>query len=273
MGWLDFFRGKDTAEQAPAEAPEVLSPWASKFRGFRDWDDDRQKATCKEFLTELGADLEHARLKTSLDFDDIDIRGRLAGVPVKVETDATAGWVSIDTQCHVPFEDLSLSWDLDEIPVEASQGEDVDDWGDEDQIRVFVAKGVYAEGGRSEVEQVMSALGALPDGLGPQLLSTMQDHKLSRFGIYSDGIHVGFDDNLYEMADPKAEVMDVVGFTAEVARALGPRRPEGEADAESILEGMTIAAPLQLSQCSYCSTRFNLATSDRCPNCGAACTA
>ncbi|MCP4680569.1 MAG: hypothetical protein GY854_34815, partial [Deltaproteobacteria bacterium] len=209
------------------------------------------------------------KVKEKLDFDDIYLRGRYQEVPVMVELDGTAGWVSIDTKCNVPFEDMSLDWDLEKIPVEADDDDDDDDWGDEEEIRVFLAKGVFAEGGKSEVYQVMDAFASLPKDLGDEILTTMQTRRLTRFGIYGDGVHLGFDEDFYEMSDPIAEIKEVLVFTTKIAKILGAAKPVEGSPTKFVIAGAAPAAALQLVTCSYCHTKFNMGANSRCPNCGA----
>jgi len=276
MGLFGLFGKKkketaEVAEEAAATAPEQAaeqasgSPWPKRFAGFGDWDDDKKKAVGKELLADIGTRFENPKVKDMLDEDDLELRGRVDGVPVRVQYELDMGWVNLEAKCQGAIEDLELEWDLEKIPVEAA--DDDDDWGDDDEIRVFVGKGVFIEGGKDEVGIALAALASLPTELSQRIIQTMERLRLTRFMIFSTVINVGFDDNSYEMADPVAMVGEVTTLMAHVAQAVGTVTPPvpGQAGAG----GVTVV-PVNVVTCSYCSSKFNLGAGARCPNCGGA---
>jgi hypothetical protein len=194
-----------------------------------------------------------------LDEDDLELRARIQGIPVRLQYELDMGWVSLEMKVPGTIDELSLEWDPEKIPVHADGGDD--DWDEEDEYRVFVGKGVFVEGDKDEVNQTLGALASLPAEASSDLVSTIEKRQLSRFSIYTERMSAGFKDNSYEMRDPIAEITEVTGMMARVAQSLGSvtRAPEaaGAAVAESFV------------RCSYCGTKFVLGPSSACPNCGA----
>ena len=68
---------------------------------------------------------------------------------------------------------INLEWDPEQIPKKKDTDED---WGDEDQkIRVFVAKGIFAEGDEYDVNETLSSFSALSDEVEEKLLDIIED--------------------------------------------------------------------------------------------------
>jgi len=271
MGLFDVFRKKPEGEaqiEKGQPAPEVSgagSPWPKRFRGFHDWEDDRKKAVGKEFLEAMGALFQNPKVKEVLDEDELELRARYEDLPVRVKYEADMGWVSLEMKCASPL-DIYLEWDPEKVPVH-SQDED-DDWEEDDEVRVFVGKGVFVEGDKSSVSSALAQFASLPAELQDEVVRTMQELELSRLMILGETINAGFKANSYEMPDPAAMIGRAVALMARTASLIG---------AGGVVVGQTSSAgarvaivPVQLVTCGYCRTRFNLGASSRCPNCGGA---
>ena len=272
MGLFGLFGGKKKeadpgADQAgePAAEKGATSPWPGRFRGFRDWDDDRKKVVGKEFLADIGTQLQNPSVKEMLDEDDLELRARFEDVPVRIKYELDMGWVNLEMKCASPIDDLELEWDLEKIPVHS---DDDDDWGDDDEIRAFVGKGVFVEGDKDSVNNSLAALASLPAEVGDRIVKTIEGLRLTRFYLFSESINVGFDDNSYEMADPVAMVTEAVAMMVNVAKTVGTVTPPAPGQAAPV--GGVTAVPVKLVGCTYCSTKFNLGANSRCPNCGGA---
>jgi hypothetical protein len=270
MGLFGLFGGKkkgadSVADQAvePADEKGDASPWPKRLKGFGDWDDDKKKAVGKEFLADIGTKLVNPTVKEMLDEDDLELRARFEDIPVRVKYELDMGWVSLEMKCATPIDDLEIEWDPKKIPVH-SDGDD--DWGDDDEIRAFVGKGVFIEGDKDEVNNSLAILASLP--VADQIVETIERLRLTRFYIFSESIDVGFDDNSYEMADPVAMVSEAIAMMASVARVVGTATIPAPGQTVSSA-GVTIV-PVNLVNCTYCSTKFNLGANSRCPNCGGA---
>ena len=220
-----------------------------------------------------------------MDEDKIDMRTRIGEFPVKLEFDATSGWVSIDMKCANRMGNLSLDWDLEKLP---KQKDEDDDWADDDDIRLFVGKGVFIEGDDDDVNENLATLKAMPADFAANLVSKMETMKLSRFNAFPDGISIGYDDNHYEMLDPVKDILSGMDVLKSAAQVLGSgsrdmsQEPSVRIKGNVMINGQLVSpntgsgpAPRQFEKttCKYCSTIYLLDPASKCPNCGAATTA
>lgn len=261
MGLFDIFKKKKPEQEpgaAPGAAPVAASAWAQRFTGFWDWEDEQKKKVGFEFVADLATRFENGKVKETTDEDDVEVRGRIEGIPVRVKYELDMGWVNLEMKCQSPIDDLSLEWDPEKIPV---HGGGDDDWDDDEELRVFVGKGVFVEGYKNSVQNVFDAIGALPSGTSEEIIRGMQERKLTYFNLSSERIHIGFKDNAYEMRDPIAEILEVAALAARVASTLGSGQ---------VAPPVRSAVAAELPTCSYCGTKFYLGPSSACPNCGAA---
>jgi len=273
MGLFDIFKKKGDDKPA-AEAAEPRgaapdaggSPWPKKFKGFSDWEDGRKKAVGKEFLEDMGALLDNPKVKEVLDEDELELRGRYDDVPVRVQYEADMGWVSLEAKCASPIEDIALEWDPEKVPVHADDDDD-DDWDDDDEVRVFVGKEVFIEGWKDSVNSSLTQFASLPAELQAEIVETMRQQRLTRFGMYSTTISLGYQDNAYEMADPAEAIGAGVRLMAKVARETGSGQVVVGQTASA--GGAVVIGPINLVTCKYCHSKFNLGANPRCPNCGA----
>lgn len=267
MGLFDVFKKKKDepvpagAEAAPAPAKQPRSPWPGRLRGYWDWEMEQKLPAADALLNDIGQHLENAKVKRKTDEDELDLRGRIEGIPVRVEFEVDMGWVGVEMKCPNSLGTISLEWDPEKVPVEA---DDDDDWADDDELRVFVGKAVFVEGDADDVNQTLGTLSRLPADLAAELLGAIQSQPLQMFYLHTESMNARFKKNFFEMDDPVAEIMAVARVLAKVTRTVGdPSLAAGAAP------GSPAPAPLHLVKCTYCSSRYNLGSSSRCPNCGA----
>jgi len=218
MGLFDVFKKKKPEQEQPS-APATGSAWSKRFAGFWDWDDDRKRTVGFEFVADVAGSFENAKVKEMTDEDDVEVRGRIKDIPIRVKYELDMGWVTLEMKCQSPFDDLQLEWDPEKVPVHGGNADD--DWDDDDELRVFAGKGVFVEGDKDSVQQTFDALGALPAELSTEIVQAMQQRKLARFYVFSESIDVGFKDNAYQMQDPITEIVETAGLMARVAKTLG----------------------------------------------------
>lgn len=278
MGLFDFLKKKpqkdtidtNTIIDAHDSTSIPSTSWSQKLSNFHEWDSDEQKSICTEFLGELGNSLDSAKVSESLSSGVTILKGKLNTVPIKVEVDTDIACVHVDTKCHVPFEEISLEWNLEKIPVSSDDDFDNDDWDEEDEVRIFLAKGVYCERPKSQAENIITEFSKLDQIIRDDILDTLPNYKLSNFRIKDNLVHVFFSENLYEMSSPIESVKDVVSFTSRIANALESMPIGNASSAKQTSDGSSVAVvPLQFVRCNYCSSQFNLGFHSRCPNCGA----
>jgi hypothetical protein len=181
---------------------------------------------------------------------------------VRIEFEVDMGWVGVEMKCQNALGSISLEWDPEKVPVEADED---DDWADEDELRVFVGKAVFVEGDGDDVNETLGSLSRLPAELAAELIAAMQSQPLTLFFMHPESMSVRFKKDFYEMDDPVVEIMTVVHVLAKLTKAVGT----GGAAAQAAAAGSAAPARLHLVKCGYCSSRFNLGASSRCPNCGA----
>jgi hypothetical protein len=216
-------------------------------------------------LTEIGQHLDNAKIKRKTDDDELDLRGRIEGIPVRVEFEVDMGWVGVEMKCKNGLGMISLEWDPEKVPVEA---DDDDEWADDDELRVFVGKAVFVEGDGDDVNQTLGTLSRIQPEIAAELIEMIQNQPIQIFFMHPESMTSRFKKNFYEMEDPVAEIIGAAQVMAKVTRAIGTADPAAPGGAAAFA-GVAAPAQLHLVKCAYCSSRFNLGASPRCPNCGA----
>lgn len=272
MGIFDFFKRNKFDDAALSEQQSQHSvSWPERFADFHDWNHDKKSEVGFEFISDLKKHLDSAQIKripreAELDpyqvpADRIDLRGRHLGVPIRVTFEVYRGLIQVVAKHNNTNSGrISFAWDPRKKPIQSSN----DDWEDE-EIRLFVAKGVFVEGFKETVRKKLNAFTALPADFGADILANIRRYKFSEFDISSDEISVECTDNVRDMYDPLSSVWEVVDWVAKSSllfSAETPSSPQSEMEAPSV-------AQLQLVRCSYCSATFNIANNSHCPNCGA----
>ena len=287
MGFFDRLLGKkteDTGDDTQPAEPPPSSPssanWARRLKGYWEMDDEDRWPLCEGLLSDIAPHLDGAKLKKLPDDDEIELRARIGGTPVRINFEVDMGWVRPEMKITNRVGTVELERDHEKIP----QGRDPDDdWADEDELRVFVARGIYVEGDESDVDETLGSLGALPPALGQRLLGEMERLEMSRFHAFSDHMSVGFKPNNYEMADPVQHILDGVRLMKEMADALATGERDMASEPKVIIRGNVVIDGVQVQptqsahvapavsrvKCGYCSTLFVLGTASNCPNCGA----
>ncbi len=285
MGLFDKLFGKkkdaDAEDTGVGEAaPPASSTWASRLKGYWDMEDEERWPLCEALLADIAPQLENGKIKKLPDDDEIELRARVGGTPVRINFEVDMGWVNPEMKIANRIGEIQLERDHEKIPQERDAD---DDWADEDELRVFAAKGIFVEGDDDEVNQTLGTLGALPAELSQKLLAEMERLRMSRFYAFSESMSVGFQPNNYEMADPVQNILDGVRLMKEVADALASGGRDMAAEPKVVIrghveiggqvvaptEGVHQAAAIGRVKCTYCSTLFVPAAEPRCPNCGA----
>jgi len=248
--------------------PPAESPWPARLAGYRDLREEQQWPLCEQLAEELAPAYAKAKVKIDHEDESVQVRGRVGEVPVRIRFNVDMGWVRPELKIANQLGPLDLERDHEQIP---NEDDSDDDW-DDDELRVFVAKGIFIEGDDEEIDQTLATLGLLPDPLRTDLLPEMERLRLSQLYTISDRLlRVSFERELYEMADPVAEIDAGVQLAARVATALnqGPGSGGGRV-VDPASAGSGRAASFGRVECAYCSTLFVLGATSNCPNCGAA---
>lgn len=271
-------KGKETEGQA-APAPR-RTPWARRLKGYWDMADRNKWPLCEGLLQDIAPHLENGKIKKLPDDDEIELRARIGGTPVRVNFEVDMGWVRPEMKITNRIGEISLERDHEKIPQDRDSG---DDWADDDELRVFVAKGIFVEGDDEEVDETLGSLSRLPGDLDRKLVAEMERLQISHFYAFSESMNVGFGPNNYEMVDPVQHILDAIQLMKSVADALATGERDMASEPRVVIRGNVeidglrveptegVHAPHAVERvtCGYCSTLFVPAAELRCPNCGA----
>jgi hypothetical protein len=241
------------------------SPWARAFQGFEDLDDDDKRRLTTQFLQAAAPMFQNAQVVPKPNDDEIQLRGVYSGYPTRVLVD-TFWDITVDMKApNAQREPLCVRFDPNREP---SAG-DVDPWDEHDDVRVFLARGVFVENSARDLEQTLRVVQALPLDFRGHLFSLIQLNLLSSVTLNGDGPRAAFRHNLGEMWDPMtqlAQILWLCAYGASVYAALPPPRNEWEG-ANAMMPPEI--APAHRAQCGYCRTIYLLGPDSVCPNCGA----
>lgn len=197
------------------------------------------------------------------DESEVEVRGRINDRPLRIKwssSDEEPDDPEIEAQCSGAVPTIDLERDYDQIPKTKDTDED---WGEEDQeIRVFVAKGIFAEGDEEEVSETLNNFKALPQELADRILETMETCPLRFFRAGYNRLEATYDINFPQMLDPVADVIQVAELLDEVARLYDSGEVKAATPGAQSVDYKRVT-------CGYCTTQFVLGTDSNCPNCGA----
>ncbi len=284
MGLFDLFKKKEPAadEAAPAAADRpAASSWAQRLARFGDLEDEDKLALCQQLLGEIAPRFDNAKIKPLPDDDEIELRGRVDDIPFRVNIEYDMGWVRPEMKITNRTGEIELERDHDKIPKER---DDDDDWADEDELRVFVARGIFVEGDDDEVNETLSTLQQMPPDDVEYVLAQIEQRKVTRLYAHVDALHVTLDPNVQDMADPVAEIVANVEWMKFLAQTLAAGQRDMSAEPRVVIRGNVeidgqpvaptagapaAAAAVHRVKCGYCSTLFVHGANPNCPNCGA----
>ena len=283
MGLFDFFKSKKEAEeeaQARFNAqcgitpdPEPTPPlplkdqtWLQRFSDYVSKNQAEREAVCEMLLNEIAPHLDSGKIKKFPDDDRMELRGRIDNLPLRIEILVFVGMGSIELEMKVEnrLGQMFLVRDHDKIPMPRDEA---DDWAEEDDLRVFVAKGIYVEGMDDEVSEWTSNLQALPMDISKALLTGMEQVRVKNFIVDRPSISVSLQAGNNDLEDPVSSV--IAG--AELIRMLAPSLLTDDPNLDSDDEGgdEQTTEPIVRAKCPYCTTLFVLGRRHDCPNCGA----
>jgi hypothetical protein len=281
MGVFDFLFGKKEAseeselaasgEDAPtgAGAPGPVS-WQDRLGQITraddwdwDWDNPRARQLVNEFLGECAPHFGNAKVKEMPDDGNIELRGTFEGAPIRFSIWMSFGsfW-AIEMRSSENLAELYVERDHEKIPKHKDED---DPWDEDEERRVFVAKGIYFEGGDEEIAHKLAGWAKVPDALQDRILADMERLDCNIVRAYGNEIGVHQRPGLPDLEDPIAYMEDCARLMTEI-RTAAPRA----ADASAAAVEHAGHGPVNQITCAFCSTTF-LQTPARtnCPNCGA----
>lgn len=280
MGLLDFFKKKPSDDDAvpPSEGAEPNEPadgdtarsekqagtpvtWKQRFADWDDKENEDQAALLEEFLGQVAQEFDNGKVKPLLDERKIDLRARVGGRPYRARVDAENSQVHMELKIANRAGEIDIERDHDKIPKEKDEDED---WADEDELRVFVAKGIFTEGEEDEVNETLATLRSLDESVTAKLYAEMERLPVDSLLAMADQLVVHIDPALHEAEQPDQIIRDAARLMDEFAQSL----EGGGRDLSEQSGGAGLTAAKRVT-CSYCRSLFMLGTRPECPNCGA----
>ena len=164
---------------------------------------------------------------------------------------------------------FELQRDHSQIP--KGKVDDDDPWDDDEDRRVFVGKGIFAEGDDDEIKATLTAWGRLKTKTKESLLTAMETLDISVIQLFDEEIMVCSESDLTEEEDPAAyleSLAEMMLLLEELASKKKRLKDDDEYDFPTDVPGV---GPWAQMTCEFCGSYFFL-TLDKhtCPNCGAA---
>ena len=137
-------------------------------------------------LEDVGESFDEFKIKFDPDEEDeIQLRGRLNNYPFKIVLDI--GDFRVDMVCKVPSQagSFTLEYDKKKIP---KQKEKDDPFAEEDEIRVFVDKGLFCEGDQEDIDRMLAFWHQISDDLTNNIKEILIGDKYGYLGINSQEV-------------------------------------------------------------------------------------
>ncbi len=236
-----------------AAAKAVNQPWKEKAARYRDWEDPLRWKVVRAFAGEVSSRFPRSQVVLNKDEEEVYVRGRLDDVPIQVRIWAAFGSLFVSMRWENPLPDMDLTRDLSKKPRKARGG----DWGEKDEVRLFLGPAIFVEGQRDDAQAMAAAWGVLPPEATEPVLEAMTRLDLSFAYFQREEAKASFEKSFYEMDDPVGAVLEVARILVAFFKAVGAAQ-------------LPPAIPaLEAGDCKYCGARFNKQRRSTCPNCGA----
>lgn len=224
----------------------------------------KQKMSSTQLLNELKKKFTSAKIKSDPnDKDVLKLRGMYNGISTECSVDDNR--IELRIKCHVPqltqTAGIDLCWDSEAI--EKTHDAD-DDWGDDDEVCVFVGPEVAVTADADMIADVLAPINALNSAVKDNIVKTIKANRYSQFFINENEIQLVFDDELPYLSQPVLKIEEALAYMKQVMEKIA------FPGTIAIIDQAAGATPIKIVICSYCSSRFNLATQSKCANCGAA---
>lgn len=243
---------------------EELTPdefYMKKFKKHDSYASRKKKiALATGFLEVIGESFDEYKLKYDREENDeeIQLRGKLDNFPFRITIDASRFCVNVF--CKVTSQigqacSIYLEYDKKKIP---KQKDKDDPFSEEDEIRVFVDKGLFFESDDQEwIDLAMTFWEGISDDLRSKFKEVLVGNKYGAIYI-GDGIEceVWDLDDLIKRKAPVTMIVDLCKLMTDTAKEIG---------------SLPVAATPDLGQlvdCEYCGSKYPLGQTAKCPNCG-----
>ena len=202
------------------------------------------------------------------DPDECEVRGSISGRPARVKLDERP-WLSLEFRAEIGLRIIVLTHNPSKIPKQS----DADDPWDDDEVRTFVAKGVYAEGSADNVNKYISHFAALSDTARTQLVEAISTHFAAEiptiFVAAGDSVSLAGHLDLAEVEAVAAAVLPTLATIVDEIEQL-PDPMAAMTQTAAVASGKAASQPAATQRkCAYCRSRYVATWDLNCPNCGA----
>lgn len=281
MGILDFLFGKKDASGDPdstggGEAGSAGSPdagpasWQDRLARITrsdewdwDWENPKARKLVNEFLAEAALHFGNGKVKEMHDDENIELRGTFEGAPVRFAIWMSFGnfW-AIQMRSSEDLAELYVERDHEKIPKHKDED---DPWDEDEERRIFVAKGIYFEGADEEIATKLAGWAKVPDVLQERILVDLERLDCKSVRAHGNEIAVHQDPGLPELEDPIAYMEDCARLMTEIRKG-APRAADASTAAVDV-GGHGLVTQIT---CAFCSSLFlQTPARNNCPNCGA----
>ena len=264
MGFFDFLTGGKNGA--------ARSNWRRRANGLDwDWDNAKAKAFTREFLQAAAPRFAPAQVKDVPDDEHIDLRGVFAGSPVRFAVWMSFGsfW-SLEMKCPNGVAEFELERDHEKVP---KHGDPNDVWEEQQERRIFVAKGIFMEGDREELDQRLAHWGQLAMAFRQYLVTEMERLDVRSVRAYANQVMVSQSPGLRDLDDPISYLEDISRLMAAMRDTLIPSALGAQETAAPNMQphpGTVASRITHPVTCNYCSSLYVLTEhQNTCPNCGA----
>jgi hypothetical protein len=281
-------QGADAGDSSSGSVPAKYA-WSRRLRRAThahdfdwDWDNVKARQLVHEVLADAAPRFGGAKIKELPDNENIDLRGTFDGAAIRF-----AVWMSFGTfwtmemRCPNRLGRIDIERDHEKIP---KHRDDDDPWEENEERRVFLAKGIFFEGSDDDVSKKLETWSKLPETLQARILADMERLDIRAIRSFSEDVSLNQRPALPELEDPIGYMEDCAGLMAAIKSAIaeGDRDPAAEPRVRFRgpveINGVRIdpgavpgsAGAHERFTCKFCSSVFLLAAaSHKCPNCGA----
>jgi uncharacterized Zn-finger protein len=271
----DADEGSDTpaATEAGAEAAPAAPGGLPSPAGYDDWDDAEKRDWCKAALEALyDRGLEDARMRVRENDEEIEVRARYRGRPIRLVVDYDRSWLEAQTKFVNRRGAVILYYREDEKPQPPPDPDDP--WGTDptEEQSHFYATHVFVKHYPDWVRPMIATMDALADEERGRLVSLMAGYKPSILFIDAEvaTFSVGWPTRFHELAarDGLIPLLDEIVAICEI---FGNGSAEVDPFPRVFIRGKPAAdaQAVERTVCAYCDTRYVLGEDPRCPSCGA----
>jgi len=230
------------------EPPEPTAPGTRIARELSDAVTADDADLLAAALTAVFDQLQPVLDRPKRDLDEGELRGWVGQLPVRLMVDYE-GHFEVEARID-NMEWAAFEYDPDLVPI---VGDPDDPFADSQNIRVFVAKGVYIQADPEAVDRAMQFVAGFAPAVIARISAALVELPITKIQYGVEELFL-YGQSVHTHTDPVAALEACLTLVAELASALG-----GNPD-----------RVLSQTRCEYCRSRYFFGVQrGACPNCGA----